>query len=106
MRSKLHWAGSFAVAATFLAMLVGVQGSGAIAQDMLPQVVNPQPRMISQPVVQPLPDEAQPQAAVASDDDDAAPSAATLAALVSEQPQPEELSPEMRCLAGAIYFEA
>ena len=31
---------------------------------------------------------------------------ATLAALVSAQPQPTELSRELNCLAGAVYFEA
>ncbi|WP_254913025.1 cell wall hydrolase [Novosphingobium sp. B 225] len=34
------------------------------------------------------------------------PPAATLGALVSAQPQPGELSRELNCLAGAIYFEA
>lgn len=32
--------------------------------------------------------------------------APTLAALVSEQPQPAELPRELNCLAGAIYFES
>jgi spore germination cell wall hydrolase CwlJ-like protein len=47
------------------------------------------------------------QSATPQDDDDAAaPAATTLAALVSAQPQSDELSRDMRCLAGAIYFEA
>ena len=32
--------------------------------------------------------------------------ASSLAALVSAQPQPGELSRELHCLAGAVYFEA
>jgi spore germination cell wall hydrolase CwlJ-like protein len=108
MSFKLQRASSVAMAAMFFSTLLGAQGSGAIAQDKFPAAVQtgPAPQTISQPVVQPLP-EAQLQPAVArSDDDDAAPSAATLDALVSAQTQPGELSPEMRCLAGAIYFEA
>ncbi len=68
--------------------------------------------MISQPVVQPLPavaqaDAAQVEAAVDQTDaaDPAPRSAASLAALVDAQPQ-HELSRELTCLAGAIYFES
>jgi spore germination cell wall hydrolase CwlJ-like protein len=87
--------------------LLGAQGSGAIAQDRVPEAANPEPlpQMVSQPVVQTLPAQTQPDA-TAAEADSGAPSAATLAALVALQPQPEALSPELRCLAGAIYFEA
>ncbi len=75
---------------------------------------------ISQPVVQPLPSAAQPQSAdeqaplaqtavvqaPAVADDAEAPTAASLAELVASSAQTDALSPEMRCLAGAIYFEA
>jgi spore germination cell wall hydrolase CwlJ-like protein len=106
MRSKLSRASVIAAAATLLTTLLGAQGSGAVAQDKLPEATKSEPlQMVSRPVIQALPGEAQPQAAVTGDDDDS-PNATTLAALVSSQAEPEELSPEMRCLAGAIYFEA
>jgi spore germination cell wall hydrolase CwlJ-like protein len=38
--------------------------------------------------------------------DTAGPSAASLAELVADTPLPASLSPELECLAGAIYFEA
>ena len=110
MSFKLQRASSVAMAAMFFSTLLGAQGSGAIAQDKLPTAIQtgPTSQTISQPVVQPLP-EAQLQPAIThsdDDDDNDGPSAATLDALVSAQTQPDELSPEMRCLAGAIYFEA
>lgn len=108
MLSKLHRAGTIGMAATLLTTLLGAQGSGAVAQDLIPAAPQSEPtlQIISRPVVQPLPAEAQPQQAVATADDVAAPSAASLDALVSAQAQPDALSPELRCLAGAIYFEA
>jgi spore germination cell wall hydrolase CwlJ-like protein len=39
-----------------------------------------------------------------ADDADQAP--VSLAELVADQPQPDELSQQMNCLAGAVYFEA
>lgn len=108
MRSKLSRASVLAATATLLTTLLGAQGSGAVAQDKLPEATKSDlPQMVSRPVIQALPGEAQPQGAVAGDESgDAAANATTLAALVSSQAQPEELSPEMRCLAAAIYFEA
>ena len=96
--------------ATFLTTLLGAQGSGAIAQDTLVDAAKPEFRLevISQPVVQPLPSADEPAAAEPEPAPPAivVPTGATLAALVAAQAQPEALSPEMRCLAGAIYFEA
>ena len=43
--------------------------------------------------------------AVDADDEDA-PEAASLAELVAQTPVPATLSKQMRCLAGAIYFES
>jgi spore germination cell wall hydrolase CwlJ-like protein len=111
MRSNLFPASAVAVAATFLTVLFGAQGSGAIAQDKLSEPVKQDSiRTISQPVVQPLPGEAQqaPASAASAQDADAAaaPIGTTLAALVSAQTTPEAISPEIRCLAGAIYFES
>jgi spore germination cell wall hydrolase CwlJ-like protein len=111
MKSKLYPASTFAVAATLFTALFSTQGSGAAAQDTLlqpakiaaPQAVSPV--MISQPVVQPLPTEAAEQAPAAADDA-AVPAGASLAEQVAAQSQTADLSPELRCLAGAVYFEA
>jgi len=112
MKSKLYPASTFAVAATLFTAVISAQGSGAVAQDTLsgPAKQESLPAL-SQAVVQPLPAEAQEvlSSAPAQSDDMAAPAASvggSLAELVAAQAQPETLSPEMRCLAGAIYFEA
>lgn len=88
-------------------------GSGAVAQNRVSAPANQEPvtQTNSQLIVQPLPAEAQitvPQAVEALEEQsDAAPiKAETLAQLVSAQPQPGELSGELKCLAGAVYFEA
>lgn len=105
MQTKLKRASAVAVAATFVSILFGVQGSGAVAQDRLFEPdPSATPSMISQPVVQPLPAPAQPEAVAASDD--TAPTADSLAELVAAHAEPEALTPEMHCLAGAIYFES
>lgn len=108
MRSKLHRAGIIAGAASFLTILFSAEGVGAIAQDA----------PLAQPAAEPAAgqepaEQAQaPATAMATDAPAAAdsgftvPAATTLAALVSSHGKPETLSPEMRCLAGAIYFEA
>lgn len=100
-------AGAIAVTATLIATLVSADGSGAAAKGSspLPATEQAPTRMISQPIVQPLPSIASAEAAVddsASASDEAA---TTLAELVDEQPQ-GELSRELNCLAGAIYFES
>jgi N-acetylmuramoyl-L-alanine amidase len=110
MQTKLKRASAVAVAATFVSLLLGAQGSGAVAQDKLFETdPTATPSMISQPVVQPLPTEAQAEATAAYDgaaSDDVALEADSLAELVAAHAQPEALSPEMHCLAGAIYFES
>ncbi|MCW1429259.1 cell wall hydrolase [Novosphingobium sp. JCM 18896] len=108
MKFKLFPASTVAVVATLVTALASAQGSGAVAQDKMFQPVQMEPLLtISQPVIQPLPGEAQVQSAdAAPQDDEAEAPAATLAELVSDQETGGELSPEMRCLAGAIYFEA
>lgn len=60
---------------------------------------------VSQPVIQPLP-AANAQDAAAQDAQADLDEPATLAELVEEQPLDEAISPELRCLAGAVYFEA
>jgi N-acetylmuramoyl-L-alanine amidase len=102
MRSKFEWASAAALAATVLTALLSAQGSGAAASDYIP-ILSDQPaeqkppvQFESRPVIQSTPDQA----------DAADPDADSLQQLVSQQAMPEDLSSEMRCLAGAIYFEA
>ena len=106
---KLRYASAIAVAATFITTLVSAEGSGAVAQSLQ---AAPATEFIGQAIVQPLPvpaveatiDEATPAPAPAP-----APApvdAASLAQLVAETPTPSDLSNELACLAGAIYFES
>lgn len=112
MSRKLNRASAIAVAASVFAILVGTDGSGAWAQ-ISAQPLPGQPAetaavpFVSNPVIQAVP--ATPEVDPADDAvDPAAPqvSAASLADLVAAQPQPSELSRELQCLAGAIYFES
>jgi spore germination cell wall hydrolase CwlJ-like protein len=88
-----------ALVGTLMTALFGLQGSGAAAETMIPTIVLPDPvtQFVSQPVVQPLPEAGSGPTAAA---------AGSLDALVAAQPLDADLSAEMRCLAGAIYFEA
>lgn len=93
---------AIAAAAMVLAILAGAQGTSARAE-ALPALAQPAPVaaiaplaagfpvFVQQEVVQPLP-----QAA----------GAGSLAGLVDAITVEGEMSPEMRCLAGAVYFEA
>lgn len=107
MKSKLNRASAIAVTATFLTALVGAEGSGAIAQDNVPVAIpaESQSAFISRPVVQPLPS-VSPEVATVDAEADAAGAASSLGELVAAHGQPEQLSNELQCLAGAIYFEA
>ena len=102
-----------AVAATLFTIIASAGGSGAAAQNRVsaPAIQEPVSPSNSQLLVTPLPAEAQvtlpqvveaprPSAVTLDDTPD------TLAELVAAQSAPVELSNEMECLAGAIYFEA
>jgi N-acetylmuramoyl-L-alanine amidase len=111
MRSKLHWASGIAVATTLLTALVGAAGSGAAAEEINSAILQNDPivEFTSLPVIQQLPlrsgEEALP--AFEEEADQESPMAvSSLAALAAAQPQSDELTREMHCLAGAIYFEA
>jgi N-acetylmuramoyl-L-alanine amidase len=104
MRSKTRQAGAFALVAMLGLTIAGTSGSGALAQDILPGADTQQAapatpaataeagvRFVSHEVVQPLP---------------GADSTDTLAELVDDMPPQGDLSNDMQCLAGAIYFEA
>jgi len=105
---KLRWASAFALVGTLFTLLVAAQGTGAAAQTMVPRIVLPDPvtQYISTPVVQPLPQAEQALGDDQADDVAATESASSLNELVDAQPAVAALSSEMRCLAGAIYFEA
>lgn len=107
MRSKFQWASAVALVATVFTALFTAQGSGAAASDLIPtlttQVAKEKPttEFVSQPIVQTVPSqEAEPVAKDVEFDADSLPE------LVAQQDVPENLSREMRCLAGAIYFES
>jgi hypothetical protein len=103
MSLKLQRASAIALVATVFSIFVSSDGAGAQVQVTTPQAIAVADdaadiRFISEPVVQPLPTEAS-----APGDRSGA---ASLAELVSNMPEGENLSDEMRCLAGAIYFES
>jgi spore germination cell wall hydrolase CwlJ-like protein len=108
MSKKLSRASAIAVAAMIGTIVFSANGSGAFAQNV---VADQTAQTVNQPLLQ-IPQqpgvETTPQASdTVTPDLDVAPlKAASLAQLVSEQPQPAELSRELNCLAGAIYFEA
>ena len=115
MSRILNRASAFAVAATVISILLSAEGSGAVAQSKAPVTINHEPtiQFSATPVVQPLPAikpvDAATNSTVADDmlDVPSAPgSAASLRELVSAQPTGNELSRELNCLAGAVYFEA
>ena len=105
MRTKVEWAGVMALAATVLTALLSAQGSGAAASDLIPILTEQKPAVefVSRPMVQALPAE---DGAEETDGTEISPDADSLRELVSQQSMPDDMSNEMRCLAGAIYFEA
>jgi N-acetylmuramoyl-L-alanine amidase len=108
MSRNLERASALAVAAMLLTIVASAEGSGAAAQTPvagLADAVEPVVQAVTQPVVQPLPAET-PATAKAPLVEPKPARAVSLAALVAKQPQPGELSRELHCLAGAIYFES
>lgn len=108
MRTKVDRASAIALAATAFAALISAD-TGVAAQARIPAllIAEPQPVLVSEPVVQPLPEQAEAAAPEQSAEDEVfnAVEAASLAELVAAQPR-GHLSRELDCLAGAIYFEA
>ena len=104
MSRKLRYASTFAVAATLFTTLFSAEGSGVAAQTLSAspaQIEEPAPPFIAEPVVQPLPAVETSAEPVPTPVD-----AGSLAQLVAQTATPTELSNELACLAGAIYFEA
>jgi N-acetylmuramoyl-L-alanine amidase len=91
-------------------VVVSAGGSGASAQNRVSAAANQEPIIQSNPqlIVVPLPAEAQVPVVESAEvlPQPRPVKAASLAAMVAAQPQPAELSRELHCLAGAIYFEA
>lgn len=102
MSRKLNQASAIAVAATMLTILVSADGSGAAAQATLAPAIQIEPA--TELVVQQVPGTIADPELVSPETP--TPPAASLNALVAQQPQPSDLSRELNCLAGAIYFEA
>ena len=104
MKFSLPRAGAFAPVAILFVTLFGAEAS-AWAQDQAPAieaveaVAEPDaPRFVAHEVVQPLPAEESLEARV----DDAT----SLHELVGDMPVADTLSPDMQCLAQAVYFES
>lgn len=111
-----------ALAATLFITFVGIESSGAYAQagvvgqettdkaaELTDEVV---PVFVAKEVAQPLPDASSAQTPEAGASEDAgdiaglSEDATSLSELVAKTPTDSALSDEMRCLAGAVYFEA
>lgn len=114
MSRKFQHAAAAAVAAMVIFTITSAEVSGAFAQD--PAIAignqasanaeaeaegddNPAIRFVAQEVVQPLPE-------TTAEIADGLAGAGSLAELVASIPADEDMSKDMRCLAGAIYFEA
>ena len=106
MKFNLPRAGAFAPAAILFVTFFGAE-AGAWAQDQAPGslveavAATPDPdapRFVAEEVVQPLPSEESLEARVAE--------AASLQELVGDMPVEDALSPDMKCLAQAVYFES
>lgn len=111
MSRKAHFAGLIAIAATGTVVFAIAGSSGAFAQQGEPQEIQQLPLteetvpvFVSEEVVQPLP--VQPEIETPAEAESAVPQASSLKQLVAAVPAPATLSPEMECLAGAIYFES
>jgi N-acetylmuramoyl-L-alanine amidase len=107
MSRSLERASAVAVAAMLITVVFSAAGSSAAAQNPagVTNAAEPIIQTISQPVVQPLPADTQTPTAIPLVEPKPE-RAVSLAAMVAKQPQPGELSRELHCLAGAIYFES
>lgn len=110
MRRRVITATTASAAVVATLAFSNVAQSAALAQeatfaftlpDTEPQPAAPVPTFVSGEVVQPLP-EAEPE----PEPEPIAVNAQSLRDLVAATDAPDSLSEEMRCLAGAIYFEA
>ncbi len=115
MSLPVRLAGAFSLVITLTFAVFGTTGAKAHPQDLQVQVsdaqepvagaASPVPTQPTEIPVQPLQD-ATADPAIASDGDIANPSAGSLADLVDLVQVPANVSSDIDCLAGAIYFEA
>ncbi len=110
MSRKAHFAGLIAFAATGTVVFASAGTSGALARqgesqiiEQLPLTEETVPVFMSEEVVQPLPQHSD---AATESDEPSPPQSTSLNQLVAAVSAPETLSPEMECLAGAVYFES
>ncbi|MDT0506516.1 cell wall hydrolase [Novosphingobium sp. MMS21-SN21R] len=101
MSTKFRYAATLSLAATFITTLLSTGGSHANAQGYNAPVAAAT-TFISQPVIQAI---ATPQADDVIDSQDAI-AASSLSELVEKTEIPADLSNELECLAGAVFFEA
>ena len=117
MSRKTHSISAAAILAATSLTLASAETSGAFAQDQ--QDISaagmettktaadgsekPAPQFVSEEIIQPLPEDA---AQEETQTDETALSAASLRELVSSTGTDYALSEQMKCLAGAIYFES
>lgn len=110
MSKKVRYASVFAVAVTFITTVFSAEGSGAIAQSYEPAVISrPAIQFTSEPVTQALPTpELKSKPVEPADAKPAQPvdDADSLDEHLDQAAAGNELSRELKCLAGAIYFEA
>ena len=108
MSTKVRYASALAVAATLITTLVSAEGSGVAAQPLpaAPAIEATSQAYTTQAIIQPLPAPAVEAQVEAADQAPAPVDATSLAQLVAATPTPDDLSSELACLAGAIYFEA
>ncbi|TRD11347.1 cell wall hydrolase [Erythrobacter insulae] len=116
MGRKTYSLSAVAIIATASLSFSSADGAGAYAQDAgdipvtaqagpsaeeLVEIVPQTPVFVSEEVVQPVPEKtAEPETAEPALD------AESLRELVSIVDQPDDMSEQMRCLAGAVYFES
>ncbi|MFL0355157.1 cell wall hydrolase [Erythrobacter sp. GH1-10] len=115
MSRKTYSLSAVAIAATAGLSFSSADGAGAFAQDAAALQAAPETESTAQEMVEVMPDatvfvsEEVVQPIGKDDDFDNAEltfDAASLAELVHEVDAPEQLSEQMRCLAGAVYFES
>jgi N-acetylmuramoyl-L-alanine amidase len=107
MSRLLDKASLFSVGLTLAVILFSADGSGASAQNPLPLPTNPAPLQTNpEPAAQAAPTVAEEAAADVASAPALPAETRSLTELVAAQDEPGSLSPELRCLAGAIYFEA
>ncbi|WBY16937.1 cell wall hydrolase [Erythrobacteraceae bacterium WH01K] len=114
MSRKTHKISLAAIAAGFVLIAASAEGSGANAevgeieqvQAPAPVVDETVPVFVTEEVVQPLPEESTEDSPAAEPAEEPAPSASSLREMIASIDAPANLSRELECLAGAVYFES